>query len=262
MISKLPCSIAALLALASSAACNSCGPDMTAGGTASAAWSITAAGRPATCAQVGAASVSLRLHSRASGVDITSAFACTDTQGATSPVVAGAYDATLTLRAADGATIATAPTQAAITIAANQVTALAPVAFTADGRGKLTLSLVTLPTSTNCLPKNQGGAGVTADMITLTHAADGCAPVTFVRSRGTTTLGTYTINCGSPQAASCIERDETLSVAGIDPGPYAISVSALIGPIRCWAETDVLSVPAGASLVKPIQLAPSQSPGC
>ena len=40
MTPKVLCSITALLALASSAACGNCGPDMAARGTASATWTI------------------------------------------------------------------------------------------------------------------------------------------------------------------------------------------------------------------------------
>ncbi len=262
MSSKLFCSIAALVALASTTACNSCGPDMAARGSASAAWSITALGQPVTCAHVGAASVSLLLHSRASGNDTVSAFGCADTEGTTSPLAAGAYDATLTLHAANGATLAAAPTQAAVTITAGQVTGLRPTAFAVSDRGKLVLSLATLSTSSNCKPRDQGGAGVTGFAIVFEHAAGGCAPVTLTRSRGTTTLGTYTINCSSPQVASCIERDETLTVDGIPSGPYGIGATALQGPAACWTGTDALFVPAGTSVVKPVQLAVLPTPGC
>ena len=260
MSSKILCSIAVLLALAS-AACDNCGPNVTARGAASVTWQITVNGQPATCARVGAASVSLLLHSRTSA-DSTFAFSCTDTQGTTPLVTAGAYEATLTLRAADGATLAIAPTQATVTIAADQVTRLAPVAFTLGERGKLVVSLGALTTSSNCKPRDQGGAGITGDLITLAHARGGCAAVTFTRSRGNTPLGTYTVNCSSPEVATCIERDETLTVDGIESGPYAISVRGLTGVVRCWESDDVLSVPAGATLVKPIQLAPQPGPGC
>jgi hypothetical protein len=65
-----------------------------------------------------------------------------------------------------------------------------------------------------------------------------------------------------PQVVSCIERDETLTVDDIDSGPYVIHVGGLIGPIQCWVGDDVLSVPAGASLVKSLELAPQQAAGC
>ena len=261
MTSKLLCSIAVLLALASGPACSDCSPAPAAHGSVSAAWSITMLGQPAACTSVGAASVSLLLHDRASGTDVTFTFACTNAQG-TVPVAAGAYDATLSLHGADNTTLATAATQPGITIGAAQVVALAPVVFTVSNRGKLVLSLTTLATRTNCLPRDQGGAGITGSEITLVRAGGGCAAVTFVRSRGTTILGTYTVVCSSPQVVSCIERDETLTVDGIDSGPYVIHVGGRIGPIRCWVGDDVLAVPSGASLVKPIELVPQQAASC
>src|SRR5262245_35562065 len=127
MKSTFLCPIAALFALAVVLACDSCGSDMAARGSASILWSITQLGRPATCADVGAASVSVVLHPR-SGADVTAAFACTDNQVITSQVLAGAYDATLTLRSADRIAIATAPAQT-ITISAGQVAELSPVVF-------------------------------------------------------------------------------------------------------------------------------------
>jgi len=178
-------------------------------------------------------------------------------------VTAAAYDATLTLLTADGATIAAAPTQAGITIGAGQLTALAPIVFAVSDRGNLALSFATLSTRTNCLPRDQGGAGITGDLITIERASGGCAPVTLIRSRKNTTVGSYTVNCSSPAIASCIERDETLTVDGVESGPYVVNVAGLIGPIRCWAGDDIVSVPAaGVSLVKAVQLAPQPATGC
>ena len=202
------------------------------------------------------------LHSRASGADVTSVFACTDTQGTTPLVAAGAYDAMLTLRAADGATLATAPTRANVTIDAGQVVALTPFAFAVDARGKLVLSFAALSTSANCTAATAGSAGINGSLFTLQKAAGSCAPVTFLRSRKGTALGTYTVDCSAPVITSCIERDETFTVDGVESGPYTIHMGGLIGPVRCWAGDDVLSIPAGATLVKPIQLAPVQATGC
>jgi hypothetical protein len=65
-----------------------------------------------------------------------------------------------------------------------------------------------------------------------------------------------------PTTERLIERDETLTVEGIESGPYVIRASGLVGAVQCWAAADVLTVPAGASLVKSIQLAPSRGAGC
>jgi hypothetical protein len=263
MHSKLLGSLAALVALASSA-CGSCGPVPVpvAHGSASASWSITTAGNVTTCARAGAATVSLLLHNRASGDDALTSFTCTDTQGTTPPLPAGTYDATLALHAADGVTMVTAPMQAAITIAGGQVTALRPETFVANDLGGLVLSIAPLRTAATCLPHDQGGQAITGHVIALTHAAGGCAAVTFTRMRGTMQVGTYTVDCSAPQVAPCIERDETLEATGIAPGPYAISVRALASTLQCGSGEDVVLVPANASTIKPIQIAPVRNFGC
>ena len=264
MHSKLLCPLAALVALTSSSACGSCSPVSVpvARGSASASWSITRTGNITTCARVGAATVSLLLHNRANGEDIPTSFACTDTHATTAPLPAGTYDATLALHAADGVTMVTAPMQAAITIAPGQVTALPPETFAANDLGGLVFSIAPLRTAPTCLPHEQGGQGITGHVIGLTHAAGGCAAVTFTRMRGTMQVGTYTVDCSAPQVAPCIERDETLEAIGIAPGPYAVSVSALAGVLQCGSGEDVALVPANASAIRPIQIAPVQNFGC
>ncbi len=262
MHSKLLGSILALAAVASDLACNRCGPDTVPQGAATLTWSITMADQRVTCAHAGATSVSLALHNRASGEDTSSAFACTDPQGTTSPLPVGTYDATITLRAVDGAPVATAPMQAAIPITLGQVTTLRPAMFAASDLGNLVLSLVTLEAASNCQPRSDGGAGTTGHVIELTHAAGGCAPVMFRRMRGETQVGTYTVDCSSPQVAPCIERDETLHALGLEPGPYAISVSALAATRQCGSGDDVVLIPANVSVIKPIQIAHVQNVGC
>lgn len=249
------------LAIASTPACNRCDPDQAARGSASIAWSITAQGFVATCARVGATSVSLALQRRGAD-EARFDFPCIDSQATTPPITAGPYDATLTLRAADGAALAVGPTQANVAIDANQVTTLAPVVFAPAQDGKFSMSLSTVATSANCTLRAQGGAGTTAHTITLESAGGGCAAVTFTRLRGTTRLGEYTVNCSSPQIATCIERDETLVVDRLRAGHYVITITALVGASRCANEVDVLSIPAGGTLVKPIQLPPNEGTGC
>jgi hypothetical protein len=255
MATKLLCLFVSALVLSTSAACNRCSPDVTARGAASVAWSISIADQPASCAAVGATSVTLLLHPRA-GADVTTAFACTDGQGTTPAVVAGPYEATVTLRAADGAVIATAPTQASVTIGADQVTTLSPAAFSVDDHGKLVVSLATLGTRSNCADGTHGGAGVTANFLTLEHSFGSCAPVTFTRARGATQLGTYTVDCGTPVTSGCIERDETLTVDDLPSGGYVIRVTGMVGAIRCWNQTDVFEVAGGgATTTRTVQLA-------
>ncbi len=260
---RVLCSLLTALAVPSTQACNHCGPDPAARGSASIAWSITEQppGFVSTCARVGAASVSLTLQRR--GAEETRFdFPCVESQATIPAITAAPYDATLTLRAADGAVIAVGPTQANVAIGADQVTILAPVVFAAVQGGKLSISLSTITTSANCTSRGQGGAGTTGHTITLVSAGGGCDPVTFTRLRGTTRVGEYTVNCSSPQVAACIERDETLVGDALRAGPHIITIVAQVGAARCSSEIDVLSIPAGATLVKPIQLPPNSGAGC
>jgi hypothetical protein len=204
----------------------------------------------------------MRLHRRDSGVDTVFSFACTAAQATTPMVIAGDYDVTLALQTAAGIQLVAAPTQAAIAIPSGQITTLPPAVFPVLDLGELVLSAVALNATSNCAAADRGGAGLTGFTIGLEHAADGCAPVTFTRRRGTTTLGTYTVACTSSAVTSCIERDETLTVDGLPSGPYAIGMTGLRNALPCWSGTDVLSVPAGAIATQPVELAPQRVPGC
>jgi hypothetical protein len=261
MCSKVLCSLLATLALVSATACSRCDGNTAARGSASIAWSITTLAGVSTCAQAGAISVSLVLHSRRGGDDARFTFPCTDAPATTSPITAGPYDATLSLHAADGATLAVGPTQANVGIGASEVIALTPVVFAVEG-GRLVISVATIASGTNCASREQGGAGTTANTLTMQFAGGGCAAVRFTRLRGTAKVGEYQVNCSSPQIAPCIERDEILVADGVRSGPYVITVNSLSGATRCASETDVLTIPAGSTLVKPIQLPPNGGPNC
>ena len=140
---------------------------------------------------------------------------------------------------------------------------MAPITFAVDTHGSLAISLATPPFTTNCKPASMGGPGITGDSITLERAAGGCAAVTFLRSRGATQLGTYTVNCSSPSIASCIETDETLTVPSLESGSYTIHVRGKVGPTNCWTTDASLEVPtAGRSLIRTLALARQPTPGC
>jgi len=249
-----------LIALACAGGCGNRAPDASMRGSVSLAWSITARDRqPTTCAQIGAATVSVLLHNRANGDEATASFACTSSPSTTQLVAIGVYDVTLSLRAADGTTRATVPDQLGVAVVAGQVTALAPVTFAMDATGRLVISLATAPLASNC--KTPGaGAGLTANTITLERVAGGCAAVTFFRSRGPTAEGRYTVNCTAPVIASCIETDETLAVPAIEPGGYIVHVRGKVGAVDCWALDAVLEVPPAGVLTRTLNLVRRDGP--
>jgi hypothetical protein len=244
-------------------ASSGCGgnPPPATNGSITLTWSILDQNQqPATCAQVSAKSVALRLRNRASGAIVATAFPCEASPG-TAPVAAAAYDIAIELHAADGSQLATAVNQPGVTVAAGRITRLAPVTFTASTETSLVVTIAT-STATNC-QSPPGGAGITGTTLTLLTGAGGCAPVTFLRQRGTEQRGSYTVDCSSPAVVTCIERDETLTTS-IRPGPYTIHVAGKIGALDCWSREDTLQVPppTGRPLVHPVGLVHQTLPGC
>ena len=180
--------------------------------------------------------------------------------GTSQAVPAATYDITIRLQAADGTTLATAVGRTNVAIAVGPATVLAPVVFLATTKGGLVLSLAAAGAASNC---GSRGAGITGVFITLVGSGGSCAAVTFLRSRGTTPLGTYTVDCGSPRLGSCIEADETLTVPQLEPDTYKVQVRANVGGLDCWHNDDVLEVPLRPSpLVRTLTLVRQNTPGC
>ena len=252
--------LAGLTAFSSAGGCGGC-PNPSPPGSISLAWSITdLAGRPTTCAGVNAQTVALQLRNRANGNTIAAAFPCANSPS-TTQLVAGAYDITIALQAADGTRLATAPDQIGITIVSGQVKELQPVTFAASTQSSLVISLAT-PDTTNCQPMTLNGAGITGTTITLQRVGDGCEAVTFIRTQGATQRGTYTVNCSSPAVATCIEKSETLTTS-LESGAVLIRVRGKIGVVDCWQRDAILEVPPpGKPLVHMLELALQNIPGC
>jgi len=239
-----------LVGLACGGACGGCGsggfpvdaslPDAGVPGTVTATWSLTdLAGAPIQCNQVGANTVSLELHSASGAFGVPASFTCANSPSTSQPLDPGTYNVSFELRGLS-VTLATAPDQNAVTVLPGQDTRLSPVTFVVDAKGSLVLSLAAPPAIKNCA----GGAGMTGTTITLVHTGGGCAPVTFQRARGATSIGTYLVNCSSPQVAMpCIESDETLTVASLPSGPYMIHVRGKLNAADCWKNDDALQVP-------------------
>lgn len=265
----------ALIALAAGAGCGGCDDGgfpadarpidaPVARGTVSLAWSLTdIAGRPIVCDDVGANFVSVELRSVTSLSGSVASFACSNSPSTSSPIEVGTYEARFELHG-QALTPVTAPSQSGVVISKDQNTQLAPVSFAVDNTGKLVLALVAPPLTSNCKPASMLGAGITGTTITLVRNGGGCAPVTFVRTRGSTMLGSYSVNCSSPQVAPCIENDETLTVSSMSSGGYTIHVRGKVGAVDCWANDDTLQVPAqGKARTETLNLAfQSATPGC
>jgi hypothetical protein len=232
-------------------------------GTVTLAWTLTDVnGQPISCEQVGGNFVLLELRNRTTARGTVASFSCARGRETSPDLEPGVYDISFELRGVN-LTSVTAPEQKSITVEPGRDTQLAPVIFAVDARGGLVLTLASPPRTSNCRAPPMG-AGITGITITLEHVSGGCAPVVFTRARGSTMLGTYTVNCSSPQVASCIENDETLTVASMASGPYVIHVRGKIGASDCWRNDNALTVPPqGKQLVEILSLAlQTGTPGC
>lgn len=217
--------------------------DAPAAGTVSLTWSITDLNNvPLVCDQVGATTVFMQLRNRSGGSGTVVSLGCTSGLGTSQTITPGVYDVTFELHAG-AETIAIAPAQSNINVRPGLDTQLTSVAFKVDSNGRLELSIAAPPGTTNCQPTSAGGAGITTNTITLVHTGDGCAPVTFTRTRGGTMVGTYTVDCSAPMVTDCIESDELLTVDSMESGPYTILIRGNVNALTCWQNNDSFQVP-------------------
>ena len=259
-VSLAVATLAALTALVCASGCSPSGATP-ANGALSVAWSVHAStGAAVTCESVGGRFVALRILNRATGATTATAFPCPNNVGSVQ-LTPGLYDVAFQLDAADGTRLATAPDQRGISLVSGQLTRLT-VALTVGTtpQSGLVLSLATSATS-NCRPATAGGAGITGSTITLAHVGGGCAPVTFTRRLAGQVVGTYLVNCSSPEVATCIETNETLT-ANLDPGAYLIRARGKIAAVDCWQTDDTIDVPAGTLLAHRATLLATHGPGC
>jgi hypothetical protein len=238
--------------------------DAPATGTVSLAWSVTdIAGQPIPCDQVGASSVFLQLRDPSKVSGSVESFSCQNSPSTSHPLEPGTYGVTFELHGT-ALTAVGAPGQSGVVVVPGQDTPLAPITFVVDAKGSLVLALAAPPAASNCKSVGMMGAGITGVSLTLVHTGDGCAPVTFARSRGATMLGSYTVNCSSPMVTTCIENDERLTVVGMQSGPYTVHVRGKIGAVDCWINDDAFAVPPqGKVLNQTLNLAYQMgTPGC
>lgn len=261
----------ASLALLAMVACDGAGGAVAAAtatacpGSVSLAWSIaSASGQPLTCAQAGATSVALRLQNRSGGTPVFTAFPCANSPG-TANVTPGLYDVAIELHDASGARLATSSPQTSVAVAIGRTKVLTPVTFavgTGGGGNSVALTLEAEKVATNCQSTSSGGAGINGTTITIIRVGGGCAAVTLVRSRGGVEIGTYQVNCSSPEVAACIERDETLTTTGLTPAGYVVRVGGKIGAVDCWVGESQITVAATGQLQSRIVLQRQSVPGC
>jgi len=224
------------------------------------AWTVNDANsQPVACDKIGAGAVTVLAHNRAFDGGTTEVFTCATGMGESQALPPGTYDFDFQLTSVGG-TLATAPAQHGVELAAGQNTALMPLTFSVDATGGLTLTLATNRAGGNC-GTPPGGGGITSTTITLEHAGDlSCEPVTFTISSG----GTYTVDCANPVQGPCIEQTDMLTATSVPSDGYLIHIKGNIGATACWTNNDSFQVPAaGQALTRTLNLAYAMgTPGC
>jgi hypothetical protein len=250
-----------MLAWVVSSGCGNGAPPAPPRGSVSLAWSIVDAhGQAVACDAVGAPTVSLTARDVTSGASVTAAFPCAGSPRA-QLLAPGVYDVRIALQAANGSPVVTAPDQTAIVVVVGQVTTLAPAVFVPHA--SLVLSFAAPPLTSNCAPLTDGGTGISSSTLIMQDELNGpCEPVMVFRARGATPLGTYKVNCGSPQIASCFEADETFTVPSLEPGTYTVRARGKINGANCWGVDGTLLVSLGLPTVRTLNLVALPEPGC
>lgn len=258
----------AVLVIAALSACGGGGgfpdappePDASPGGTLSLDWSLVkmADGTPVACDAVGAGTVTLLLRNRSFQGGFTEVFTCGTSSGTTPQIPVGTYDVNFELNGVSGL-ITTAPEQTGLVVTREQNTPLAPVTFTVNATGTLDLRIDALKPGGNCAPIASNGAAITQMRITLEHVTGGaCEPATIMV--GATP---YTINCGAPAPAGCIEN--TTAITGTLPSDnYLIHIRAdQTATMNCFVNDDSMQVPPnGKTLTRTLNLAATGATGC
>ncbi len=237
-------------------------PDPGTGTISLASSMIDLSGSPIGCDRINPGETLLRMRSASGSPDESKiSLPCAISSVTSPPVAAGIYNVTPELNSS-GELLATAPDQNNVAVWSGIDTMMLPVKFIVDATGGLALSIKAGPTSSNCQPIAQGGAGITSTTITLTHPG-GCTPISLIRKRGDLTIGQYLINCSTPMAATCIETDETLTASELSSGPYTIHITGRFMARECWKHDGPLQVPAGERVLTTTLILNDQGiPGC
>lgn len=228
-------------------------------------WSVTDMnGAPLACDRIGGVSVTTTLHDVSAQGSEIEAFGCTGPSATSMPFHPGTWDFSYELQGVVGQ-LATAPGQRNVVLTSGETTRLMPISFSVDATGGLALHFNTNKAGGNCAATGANGAGITGSTITLVHqATTTCEPVMLNIGAGATQPASqYTINCGAPAVAPCIEADQAITVSGVPSDIYNIHIRGKIGATDCWINDDTLKVPPiGKVLTQTLNLAKVGGAGC
>ena len=185
---------------------------------------------------------------------LTESFACSAGMGTgTRLYPAGLYTLTFSLTNHQGQ-IAIAPNQLEFEILPDQTVHAAPVSFGVNAIGGISLSVNTGDT-TNCGDTGSGGAGITADSISLIRN-NACVAATFTINAGASEpANTIDATCPQVSAGPCIENDQSATATGLPSGAYQIEVIGQVGSANCWVgsqNVEVLTDNASVNVMMPL----------
>lgn len=215
----------------------------------------------ADCARVGATTIAIQLKNRTRATTTALAFPCENSPQSSPSIDPGSYDLSIELH--NGVVAIAVINQWDINVEANRQTTAPLAAFIITGKGNLIFSIRATGVSSNCKPGSMNGAGITAMTITLVYVNGGCAPFLFTRASNVLSMAamdTYQVNCSSPQIASCIESNETLTAISVPAKEYTITINGKIGPSDCWRIVEPLRVLPGQTTNKILDL--TRQPRC
>ena len=195
------------------------------------------------CSKASAISVSATLRSTQVAGGHPEAFACTAGSGESSGLPPGIW--TIDWVLAGTTDIATAPRSENIEIKSGQATDVPPLKFVVDTNGNFKLHFNANKPGGNCGSTANNGAGITAMTFTLEHSGGGaCETATVDIAAGATQPARqYTINCGSPVDAGCIEADQAITTTmKIPSGGYQVHIRGT-APGSCYKNDDLFSLP-------------------
>ncbi len=221
-------------------------------GNFSLSWTIVDGGETLSCANVGAAAVSIRLTRQGSGSGEAESFPCASGQGVSRAFAPGLYDVTIDLRAAGSVSLIAAPVRVqGFEIVANQESALPAQEFEVEAVGNFNFFVDAGTTGGNCAALAADGAGIIGLAFSLQDGSGSCIAADFVIADGSETGGTYSTDCtAAPAPFPCIGADQEVSVSNAPSGTRRLVITGQKeGPVDCYEKVSNFSLP-GANLVK------------
>ena len=209
-------------------------------GTVTVNWTLSDGQDPITCGDVAGITVRVELTPVDAQFGATDSFACGAASGTTRQLGAGTSDLSIDLLAPGSRSLIGDPVEVAgVTVSIGEDTPVTGIAFEVATSGDLRFQLATPGTDNQC----QGGGGPIVDMsLELQDGEGACVPTTFTVSGA----GDVVNNCTGTVFGACIEKSQTVTVAGAVSGEHKLAVIGReAGDLPCWTRVSQFVLPGG-----------------